>query len=103
MPFARVNVSGIGTTEILAAPGSGNKYQIYGYAIASSGAVAADFRDGDDTIRAGAFNLVLGGPIVYAGNSSAPAFECGTNQALTMNVNAVESVRGHLVYAVVGA
>jgi hypothetical protein len=102
MAHTRINV-GNGTTELIAAPGAGFKIVVYGYAITSTISLSTDFRDGDGTVRAGAFSMAVGGPVVYPGASDAPAFECGEDQALSINVSGLGNVRGHLTYVIGGA
>jgi hypothetical protein len=99
--YARIN-AGNGTSTIVAAPGTGFKIVVYGYNFTSTIALSVDLRDGDGTVRAGAFATTTGNPVTYPGGPDGGAFECGENQSLDIAVSGLGNVRGHLTYVIGG-
>lgn len=94
--YARINCTAAGTTTVIAAVG-GKKIRVLGYAFTTSLAMTVTIIDSVDTL-AGAFDLVGGGGIVYAGPQGAPALQGGVGNPIQFTLSATGNVRGHITY-----
>jgi hypothetical protein len=93
--YGAINQSVAGTTQLVAAQGSGNKIKVVSYVFTMSATGTVKFTGTSDLT--GAMDVVANGGAVVLGKPSSPLFETGANQALSI-VTTGGSAKGHFSY-----
>ena len=93
---AKISVSS-GTTELVAAQGTGQKIRVYNYAVVATAAGTVKFTDGTDDLT-GAMAFAANGGIAAPGAPSEVWFQTGANRALSIVTTA--ATEGHFSYVV---
>lgn len=92
----KISVSS-GTTQLVAAQGSGQRIKVYNYAVVSTTAGTVKFTDGTDDLT-GAMAFAANGGIAAPGAPSEVWFQTGANRALSITTTA--ATEGHFSYVV---
>ena len=96
--FAVVNISGVGSNEIVAAV-TGRTIRVLSYAIVSDGSVTVEWRSAT-TPLSGAMSLAANGNVGSSAGSGSITGVLSTNvgEALNVFLGGAVGVRGHLTY-----
>ena len=104
-----LSISTAASADLIAAPSgstTGQKIRVISYVLAAAnGTTTVQWNSGTGpTAKSGAMTLAQGVPLVRNGDLESPAFECGTNEKLTLTLGGTPGqVSGHLSYEIVPA
>jgi hypothetical protein len=93
------------STDIVAAPGSGNKIRVISYMlVAAAVGVVTKWNSGTTpTNLTGSMTMIAGTPLALAGSIESPLLECGPGEKLTLTQAGAVQVSGHVAYMIVPA
>lgn len=97
--FISVNLT---TSGDLKAAVPNRKIRVISYALVASAAFTCTFNSGTGpTAKSGPMSLAANGGVSFAGGVTAPAFETGTGEKLTLTLSGSGTVAGHVAYVLV--